>query len=275
MTSIYCFNAVSLIIRATRSLLCAEANYLCVYHAMRSTWDLRANNCGKNVETQFQKKYHKQTTAYDNKRINNINANTLFVLYCAHMSAAQNGQNVLSHLPDAGISAGVSNNNVKDPVPPGQIRRYESRADSVSKSQSVYEVNGAIGAATSQANVPGEINNKNGQSLISFGSGSSNATAHGKELVETPYFKFKGTKWNWFSLINNIVLLIVLLELANPAGLFFNIGPDIFTHGYARLHRSCSHALIAAPSSFTCGCTFCTSFRIWPSTKLWETFWAT
>jgi hypothetical protein len=173
------------------------------------------------------------------------------------MSAAQNGQNVFNQLPDAGLSAGVSTGNVnhnmgrnsglvlQEPTAPvvQQMRRYNSNAESVDKSQSIYNAPGAVAAAgQGQAGAGGDINNKNGQSLISFGSGSSHANQHGKELVETPYFKFKNTKWNWFSLVNNIILMIVLIELAAPAGLFFNIGPDLFIHGYAHADRSCSHA---------------------------------
>ncbi len=220
------------------------------------------------------------------------NGGITFVLHFATlMSATDNSQNVLSQLPDAGLSAGVSLGNVNQnmgrnagltiaaqpSVSPGQMRRIDSNADSVAKSQSIYNAAGAVAAAAvqGQAGVPGEINNKNGQSMISFGSGSSSATAHGKELVETAYFKFKGTIWNWFSLVNNIILLIVLLELANPAGLFFNIGPDIFTHGYARADRSCSHASIAAPSSSTFGCIFCTLFPIKLLTRRWAHILAT
>ncbi len=106
-----------------------------------------------------------------------------------------------------------------------------------SKSQSVAGMNEIPSAGPATA-LKGD---EKQASMHSFGSGSSSTNTHGKELVETAYFKMKGTKWNWFSLANNVILLVVLLELAAPAGLFFNIGPDIFTHGYAHLHRSCSH----------------------------------
>jgi hypothetical protein len=71
------------------------------------------------------------------------------------------------------------------------------------------------------------------QSMHSVGSTSSYAASLGKELVETPYFKLKGIKWNLFSAVNNAVLLVVLSYLAAPDGLFFNFGPDFFVQAYA------------------------------------------
>jgi hypothetical protein len=150
----------------------------------------------------------------------------------------------------------------------GQLSLGLGQMRTTSKSQSVGGMNETIsaghGAAGQQA---GGVDGK-GASMHSFGSGSSSTNTHGKELVETFYFKMKGTKWNWFSLANNVILLVVLLELAAPAGLFFNIGPDIFTHGYDHADRFCS-SCVAAPSSFTSGCTFCITFRIWLSMKRW------
>jgi hypothetical protein len=81
------------------------------------------------------------------------------------------------------------------------------------------------GYGDGQANQKGRM-----QSMHSVGSNSSAAAAHGKELVETLYYKLKGIKWNLFSIINNIVLLIILTELYTEKGLFFNIGPYLFIH---------------------------------------------
>jgi hypothetical protein len=111
----------------------------------------------------------------------------------------------------------------------GQLR---STSGVLKSQQSMGGMNDGAAVQQAKRGAAGE-DEKHGTSMHSFGSGSSSTNTHGKELVETAYFKMKGTKWNWFSLINNIILLVVLYELAAPAGLFFNIGPDIFTHGYA------------------------------------------
>jgi hypothetical protein len=67
-------------------------------------------------------------------------------------------------------------------------------------------------------------------SVYSYGTDSSGANGHGKELVETLYFKLKGVKWNMFSIVNNIILLVILDQLYTEKGLFFNIGPYLFIH---------------------------------------------